>query len=124
MLVPDLGPDDVRACVEAIFGRDFAGADGFAYRVVPSTAPGSPGFHARSYWRGPTWPVMNWLLWWALREHGEHARAAALRDANLDLLSAPSAHFAEYFEPYTGEPLGSLEQSWTAAVTLDWLAHR
>ena len=31
--------------------------------------------------------------------------------------------FAEYFEPFTGEPLGSDDQSWTAAVTLDWLAH-
>ena len=29
--------------------------------------------------------------------------------------------FAEYFEPFTGEPLGSPEQSWTAAVVLDWL---
>jgi hypothetical protein len=30
--------------------------------------------------------------------------------------------FAEYYEPFTGEPLGSREQSWTAAVALDWLA--
>jgi hypothetical protein len=30
--------------------------------------------------------------------------------------------FAEYFEPFTGEPLGSTEQSWTAAVALDMLA--
>jgi hypothetical protein len=30
--------------------------------------------------------------------------------------------FAEYFEPFTGEPPGSSEQSWTAAVVLDWLA--
>jgi hypothetical protein len=45
-----------------------------------------------------------------------------LRAANLALLEQPSAEFAEYFEPYTAEPLGSLEQSWTAAVMLDWLA--
>jgi hypothetical protein len=25
--------------------------------------------------------------------------------------------------PFTGEPLGSREQYWTAAVALDWLAH-
>ena len=30
--------------------------------------------------------------------------------------------FAEYVEPFTGETLGSAQQSWTAAVTLDWLA--
>ena len=32
------------------------------------------------------------------------------------------ATFAEYFEAFTGEPLGSAEQSWTAAVALDMLA--
>jgi hypothetical protein len=30
--------------------------------------------------------------------------------------------FAEYFEPFTGEPLGFDDQSWTATVALDWLA--
>jgi len=30
--------------------------------------------------------------------------------------------FAEYYEPFTGEPLGSREQSRTATVALDWLA--
>ncbi len=30
--------------------------------------------------------------------------------------------FAEYFEPFTGEPLGASDQSWTATVALDWLA--
>jgi hypothetical protein len=29
--------------------------------------------------------------------------------------------FAEYYQPVTGAPLGSLHQSWTAAVALDWL---
>ncbi len=30
--------------------------------------------------------------------------------------------FAEYFDPFTGKPLGSQQQSWTAAVALDWSA--
>ncbi len=30
--------------------------------------------------------------------------------------------FGEYFEPFTGELLGSEDQSWTAAIALDWLA--
>jgi len=30
-------------------------------------------------------------------------------------------HFAEYYELFTGEPLGSMRQSPTAAVVLDWL---
>jgi hypothetical protein len=43
-----------------------------------------------------------------------------LRDASLNQIA--TVGFAEYVEPFTGEPLGSLDQSWTAAVALDWLA--
>jgi hypothetical protein len=31
--------------------------------------------------------------------------------------------FGEYFNPFTGRSLGSTDQSWTAAVALDWLAN-
>ena len=109
--------------LELALGSRFAGAQGFLYPVIPSTTPGTPGFQPRSYWRGPTWPVMNWLVWWSMRRHAMHHAARGLRAANLALLSRPEAQFAEYLEPYTGEPLGSIEQSWTAAVALDWLAH-
>ena len=33
-----------------------------------------------------------------------------------------NGRLGEYYEPFTGEPLGSNEQSWTAAVAPDWLA--
>jgi glucosylglycerate hydrolase len=52
---------------------------------------------------------------------GEKARAEVLRREALDQLGEKG--FAEYFEPFTGEPLGSDDQSWTAAVALDWLAY-
>jgi len=122
LLLPDIEPARLREVVERLDGAGFTGAAGLAFAVVPSTAPGSVGFAARSYWRGPAWPVANWLFWYGLRQHGQHASAARLRAANLALLAQPTAHFAEYFEPYTAEPLGSLDQSWTAAVALDWLA--
>jgi glucosylglycerate hydrolase len=123
LLVPDLEAGLREKLVSELFGPRFAGAEGFKLPVIPSAAPGSPGFQRRSYWRGPVWPVMNWLFWWGLRQQGEHGRAEELRQANLDLLMEPTSRFAEYLEPYTGEPLGSTEQSWTAAVALDWLAH-
>ena len=85
-----------------------------------STSPEDPGFKPRSYWRGPTWPFFNWLIWWALDREGELERADKLRSASLEQLR--EIDFAEYVEPFTGEPLGSLNQSWTAAVALDWLA--
>jgi len=107
--------------VAELSSPSFAGVPGQAFAVIPSTAPDSPGYNRRAYWRGPAWPFINWLYWWGLLQHGYHAQADALRDANLSLLARPEAHFAEYFEPFTAEPLGSLQQSWTAAVTLDWL---
>jgi glycogen debranching enzyme len=122
LLVPQLDSNLRDELADELFGPRFAGADGFKFRVIPSTAPGSPGFHRRSYWRGPVWPVMNWLFWWGLRQQGLERRADELRRANLDLLREPSSRFAEYLEPYTGEWLGSTDQSWTAAVALDWLA--
>ncbi|HET7273341.1 MAG TPA: glycoside hydrolase, partial [Rubrobacter sp.] len=90
------------------------------YPLPPSTSPSEKGFHPRSYWRGPVWPVANWLLWWSLLRAGEDKRAQRLRSDTLHELA--QGGFAEYFEPFSGEPLGSTEQSWTAAVALDLLA--
>ncbi len=98
----------------------FAGDERLRRPLPPSTSPEEPGFHPRSYWRGPVWPVANWLLWWSLLRLGEPTRAARLRHDTLDELA--EGGFAEYFEPFTGDPLGSAEQSWTAAIALDMLA--
>ena len=122
LLLPTAPAGVVGALVERMRGPDFAGYPGLVARVVPSTVPGSPGFARRSYWRGPIWPHANWLLWLGLEGHGHGAEAAELRAESLVLLARPGARFAEYFEPFTGEPLGSPDQSWTAAVALDWLA--
>jgi hypothetical protein len=42
-----------------------------------------------------------------------------LREASLEQLG--DLTFAEYYEPITGEPLGSHDQAWTAAAALEWL---
>ncbi len=122
LLVPSLSRDEARGFSDRIFGPDFAGAEGLAFPVVLSTGARSPEFRPRAYWRGPAWPVINWLLWCGLRAHGLDSEAARLREANLALLARPNARFSEYFEPFTAEPLGSPDQSWTAAVALDWIA--
>ena len=90
------------------------------YAVPPSISPDEPGFAARTYWRGPQWPVMNWLFCWALqRRPGGAKLAARIRAEALRQLGDLS--FGEYYEPRTGEALGSAHQSWTAAVALDWI---
>jgi glucosylglycerate hydrolase len=121
LLLPDLPTAMLEQVVQRLQGPGFVGASGLAFGVVPSTVPDSSGFNARAYWRGPSWPVFNWLMWWGLRQHGQQAAAERLRAASLALLGLPASRFAEYFDPFTAEPLGSIEQSWTAAVTLDWL---
>ena len=107
--------------LDVLDSRTFIGNPDLYRPLPPSTSPDDGGFRPRSYWRGPVWPVMNWLLWWSLESSGEQKRAARLKGYALAQLS--DGRFGEYYEPFTGEALGSDDQSWTAAVALDWLAN-
>lgn len=119
LLSGGLTPESERAMLAILDGPQWTGYEGLFVRVPPSTSPRDPGFRTREYWRGPQWPVICWLFWWAFRRRGWTDRADLLRAESLRLVSDGS--FAEYYHPFTGEPLGSRHQSWTAAVTLDWL---
>jgi hypothetical protein len=105
--------------VSLLAGPRWAGHPGLRWALPPSTSPYSAAFDPECYWRGPVWPVFTWLLTWALRRSGETAAAARLRSASLDQLG--DGTLAEYYHPMTGAALGSFNQSWTAAVALDWL---
>ena len=115
-----LSPERLEDLLGTLYSPAFAGNPDLSHPLPPSTSPEEPGFHPRSYWRGPVWPVISWLLWWSLLRAGEHERAEEMRRATLDGLAGGG--FAEYFEPFTGEALGASDQSWTAAVALDLLA--
>ena len=97
----------------------FVGHPDNRWPLPPSTSPRDPHFLSTRYWRGPVWPVMNWLFSWAWDRIGEDDLAERLRVASLDQVA--TAGFAEYVEPFTGEALGSADQSWTAAAVLNWL---
>lgn len=105
--------------VATLLGPRWAGHPALRWPLPPSTSPCSAEFSRNCYWRGPVWPVLTWLLAWALRRDGESTAAARLRTATLAQLGG--AEFAEYYDPLDGTPLGSHHQSWTAAVALDWL---
>jgi hypothetical protein len=111
----------VAAQLRLLDSADFCGDPRLRWRLLPSTSPAEPAFEPRNYWRGPVWPVISWLLWDSLTALGQHGRARELRRDSLAQVAA-NGDFAEYFEPFTGKPLGSPQQSWTAAVALDWLA--
>jgi hypothetical protein len=108
------------ALLDQLDSTSFLGNPALRLPVITSTSPVDEAFDHRNYWRGPTWPVINWLFWQSLRRAGEQSRAQRLREASLEQIRA--AGFHEYFSPISGEPLGSPDQSWTAAVVLDWLA--
>ena len=112
------GPDEARM-VDLLRSARWTGHPDLRHAVIPSTSPASSDFRPRAYWRGPSWPVVNWLFVWALGLRGRHDVAEPLREAALEQLAEGS--FAEYYEPLTGEPLGSARQSWTAAAVLDLL---
>jgi hypothetical protein len=115
------GVEDPRAQdrLLALFtSEQWCGHPGFVAGLPPSTSPAADVFDARAYWRGPQWPVIGWLFGWAFRRHGLDEQADRIRDEGLRLLA--DGDFGEYYQPFTGEPLGSSHQSWTAAVALDW----
>lgn len=109
-----------RTLLALLFGPGFCGHPDLKFALPPSTSPLSKDFRPREYWRGPVWPVLNWLFSWALERRGWSERAEVLRREGLRQVKLDT--FAEYYEPFTGEALGSAQQSWTAAVVLDWLA--
>ncbi|MQA03005.1 MAG: glycogen debranching protein [Streptosporangiales bacterium] len=105
-----------------LIGPRWCGYPRLRHALPPTTSPLAPEFHRRAYWRGPQWPVLTWLFCWAASRRGDDELAGRFREEALHQLDDGS--FAEYYEPFTGEPLGSRAQSWTAAVTLAWLAER
>ncbi|GCE36640.1 glycogen debranching protein [Rhodococcus sp. USK10] len=119
LLCGGLSRDAERALLRTFEGPKFCGHPDLRYAVPPSTSPVSGDFRPREYWRGPVWPVMTWLFSWAFARRGWAERAHLLRSEGLR--QASDGSFAEYYEPFTGQPLGSMQQSWTAAAVLDWL---
>jgi hypothetical protein len=114
-LLPVLVVDD-RAELDAGFGAAlddaaFGGACGPA-----GVHRDEPAFDPRSYWRGPAWPQLTYLLWVAARRHGRAEVAADLADRLI--VGARRSGMAEYWHPDTGEGLGAVPQSWSALAAV------
>ncbi|WP_426571922.1 MGH1-like glycoside hydrolase domain-containing protein [Aquihabitans sp. McL0605] len=107
--------------VDRLLGPTYAGADGLVWPLPLSTATTDPRFDRRGYWRGPQWPPITWLLWRGLKKAGHHRTANTIRTTAIDQLRDVGC--TEYVEPFSGRPLGSAAQSWSAAVALDLLSY-
>ena len=106
------GIDDKRA-VPAITRMMEAATFGLA-----SFDPEAQGFEPLRYWRGPTWPIMNYLVGIGMEECGQTALAQRIRRDTAQLMKLNG--FSEYYDPHTGAPAGGETFTWTAAVWLGW----
>jgi hypothetical protein len=104
---------------DALWAPERFGPSARAPWAVTTASKASPAFDPRRYWRGPVWINVNWFLVRGLERSGLAAEAAELRQMTLELVDRSG--FAEYYDPRTGEPLGSRSFSWSAALTLDLL---
>jgi Trehalase len=103
--------------VEHLAGSRVAvGTTGWA---VTSLAPNNPGFQPTRYWRGPVWPILNWVLQRGLERYGYSDEAEQLRQGVIEL--GRRAGFWEHYNPLTGRGHGGGQFAWTAALVLDLL---
>lgn len=74
------------------------------------------------YWRGPAWPQISYLLWWAAKEGGPAALAISLGRSLVN--GAQRSGWAEYWHPDSGVGLGARPQTWAgvALPVAQWLA--
>jgi mannosylglycerate hydrolase len=88
-------------------------------RVVTSVPPGNASFDPALYWRGPVWPMINWVVQAGLRRYGFTDEAEEIRHSLLEL--ARREGFWEHYNAQTGRGQGTEQLSWTAALVLDLL---
>jgi hypothetical protein len=121
LILPGLPPEVVGGLLAAATSPRFGLSEIMAL-PLPSYDRTAPDIDPVRYWRGPIWVNMNWLVWRGLRRHGHLALAAALRTAVIDMVQRWGCY--EYFHAFTGEGIGAVEFSWTAALALDLLAEQ
>ena len=73
-----------------------------------------PTYEPTTYWRGPAWPQLTYLLWVAATRSGDLNLARTL--AGGLAAGVATSSFAEYWEPDTGAALGAVPQTWSTLV--------
>ena len=75
-----------------------------------------PAFASSTYWRGPAWPQLTYLLWLAATSS---RRPDVARSLSRSMISgAVSSGFSEYWGPDDGRGLGAAPQSWTTLAVV------
>jgi glycogen debranching enzyme len=70
----------------------------------------SDQFEPDGYWRGSSWPQMNYLAWRATSAAGMSEEADSI--AKGSIRGTFSSGFSEHWNPITGEGRGASPQTW------------
>jgi hypothetical protein len=73
-------------------------------------------FAPDTYWRGPAWPQLTYLLWVAARRWSLDEIATQL--ATRLVRGARRSGLAEYWDPDSGAPLGARPQGWATLAAI------
>ena len=79
---------------------------------------GEPTYDSTTYWRGPVWPHLAYLLWLALGRGGPGEADAAEVVRSTTLVGAIKSGLAEYWDGDSGRGLGAIPQSWSGLALL------
>jgi glycogen debranching enzyme len=116
-LLPLLGTSDASRVDRVI--NDLLDPSAYGAPFGPSGVHrAEPVYGADTYWRGPAWPQLSYLVWVATVRLGRSAAAEVLGDALVR--GATRSGFAEYWNADSADGLGARPQSW---ATLALLVH-
>jgi glycogen debranching enzyme len=104
-----------------LLNRSEYGLSDRVHHWLTSTSQGESVWEPRRYWRGPVWIILNWLVAEGLSRYGYSELAGTFRHDSIDLIK--QAGFYEYFDAGDGSGCGSDDFSWSAALTIEMLAH-
>ena len=102
------------ASQRAAVGAALTDVDAYGGRFGPrGVHPREPMYDPASYWRGPVWPQIAYLIWLGLRRDATTRPVAdPVRDRTI--AGAVASGFAEYWDGDTALGGGAIPQSWTA----------
>jgi len=107
---PDAGHVEVAASI-VMDDAEFGGAFGPA-----AVHRDEPTFDPVTYWRGPAWPQLSYLMAIAMRRGGFDDIATQITEATI--AGATTSGFAEYWNPDTGAGRGAIPQSWAGLAAV------
>lgn len=116
-----LSQAQLESVIRHLFSDGFLGSDLESW-TLPSVARDDPGYTNTTYWRGPAWINVNYLVADGLFRNANGNKDALrissrLRERSVELMT--KSDFYEYFNPISGSPHGGHQFSWSAALGID-----